>query len=296
MWWLCALAFTLPPDGRYVTVAPAESLRVTIDGAGTPVVLVPGLFGSAFGFRRVVPLLVAAGYRTIVVEPLGVGSSSRPSRADYSLTAQAARVAAALDSLGVTRAVLLAHSIGGSVALRLAVERPDLALAIVSLEGGPAEAAATPGFRRAMSMAPWIRLLGGMRLIRGQIRRYLTAASGDPSWVTDDVVAGYTESAAADLGATLTAFMGMASAREPWSLRPRLAAVRCPVLLLVGAVPHQGAVPAREVELLAAALPRFALDSVAGAGHFAHEERPEAVLDAVARLSAGTLARAGGGN
>jgi len=296
MWLLCALTLILPPAGRYVAVAPAESLRVTIEGAGAPVILVPGLFGSAFGFRRVVPLFVEAGWRTIVVEPLGVGGSARPERADYSLTAQAARVAAVLDSLGVRHAVLVAHSVGGSIALRLAVARPDLVAGIVSLEGGPAEAAATPGFRRAMSFAPWIKLFGGMRLIRGQIHRYLAAASGDPAWVTDEVVAGYTAGAAADLGATLKAFIGMAAAREPQALRPRLAEVRCPVRLLVGAVPHQGAVPQRELDLLAAELPRFAIDSISGAGHFAHEERPEAVLEAVMHLRADVLARAGGVN
>lgn len=296
MWLLCALAITLPPAGRYVAVAPAESLRVTIEGAGAPVVFLPGLFGSAFGFRRVVPLFADAGWRTIVVEPLGVGGSSRPERADYSLTAQAARVAATLDSLGVRHAVLVAHSVGGSIALRLAVARPDLVAGIVSLEGGPAEAAATPGFRRAMSFAPWIKLFGGMRLIRGQIRRYLAAASGDPGWVTDDVVAGYAAGAAADVGAALKAYIGMAGAREPQALRPRLAEIRCPVRLLVGAVPHPSAVPQRELELLAASLPHFAIDSLPGVGHFPQEERPAAVLEAVTRLTAEVLARAGGGS
>ncbi|OGT93604.1 MAG: hypothetical protein A2083_04040 [Gemmatimonadetes bacterium GWC2_71_9] len=192
-------------------------------------------------------------------------------------------------------AVLVAHSVGGSIALRLAVARPDLVAGIVSLEGGPAEAAATPGFRRAMSFAPWIKLFGGMRLIRGQIRRYLAAASGDPGWVTDDVVAGYAAGAAADVGAALKAYIGMAGAREPQALRPRLAEIRCPVRLLVGAVPHPSAVPQRELDLLAASLLRFAIDSLPGVGHFPQEERPAAVLEAVMHLTADVLARAGGG-
>lgn len=158
--------------------------------------------------------------------------------------------------------------------------------AIVSLEGGAAEAAATPGFRRAMSFAPWIKMFGGMRLVRGQIRRYLTSASGDPAWVTDEVVAGYTAGAALDLDATLRAYLGMAAAREPRALGPRLGEVRCPVRLLVGTLPHQGAVPQRELDLLASSLPSFAIDSIAGVGHFVQEERPEAVLEAVARVVA----------
>ena len=58
--------------------------------------LIPGLFGSTFGFRNVIPGLEQAGYEVIVVEPLGIGTSARPERADYSLTAQAGRIAAVL--------------------------------------------------------------------------------------------------------------------------------------------------------------------------------------------------------
>src|SRR5438876_164671 len=87
-----------------VPVAPTESLFVETAGRGAPVVLIPGLFGSAFGFRKLVPLLVSAGYRTIVIEPLGVGASARPEKANYSLTAQADRIAAVLDSLHVRNA------------------------------------------------------------------------------------------------------------------------------------------------------------------------------------------------
>src|SRR3989441_7925374 len=100
-----------------VPLSPAESLHVVIAGEGDPVVLIPGLFGSAYGFRNLVPLLVQAGHETIVIEPLGIGSSSRPERSDYSLTAQADRVAAAMDSLGLSQTVVVAHSAGGSVAV-----------------------------------------------------------------------------------------------------------------------------------------------------------------------------------
>src|SRR5262245_37003956 len=82
-------------------IAEAETLAVTVTGSGRPVVLVPGLFGSAFAFRHVVPALVDSGYRPIVIEPLGMGTSARPAHADYSLTAQADRIGAVLDSLHV---------------------------------------------------------------------------------------------------------------------------------------------------------------------------------------------------
>ena len=176
-----------------LVLSPAESVEVTVAGSGEPVVLIPGLFGSAFGYRAVIPLLTDAGYRAIVVEPLGIGSSARPEHADYSLTAQADRIAAALDRLSVRHAVVVAHSLGASMAFRLAYRRPDLVAGIVSLDGGPAESAATRAFRRAMKLAPWIRLFGGVKLVRKKIRGQLISASGDASWVSERVVDGYTE-------------------------------------------------------------------------------------------------------
>src|SRR5256886_4571092 len=174
---------------------------LTVTGVQT--CALPILFGSAFTYRNVIPSLTAAGYRAIVIEPLGVGGSGRPERADYSLTAQADRLAATLDQLGVTRAMVVAHSTSASMAYRLAYRRPDLVRGIVSIEGGPVEVLATSGMRRAMELAPWIKLFGGVRLIRKAIRKNLVAVSGDASWVSDSVVDGYTVGAARDLDGTL---------------------------------------------------------------------------------------------
>src|SRR6266576_1268387 len=120
-----------------VAVAPPESLSVELTGRGDPFVLIPGHFGSTFGFRNLVPLLVTSSYRTIDIEPLGVCASGRPEKANYSLTAQAARIAAVLDTLHVSSALVLAHSIGGSEAFRLAYRRPDLLRSPLSDKGGP---------------------------------------------------------------------------------------------------------------------------------------------------------------
>ncbi|HLB82344.1 MAG TPA: alpha/beta hydrolase, partial [Gemmatimonadales bacterium] len=205
---------------------------------------------------------------------------------DYSLTAQADRIAAALDRLSVRHAIVVAHSLGASMAFRLAYRRPDLVAGIVSLDGGPAERAATRSFRRAMTLAPWIKLFGGVKLVRRKIRGQLIKASGDPSWVSESVVDGYTAGAAHDLDATLKAFLAMAERREPERLQPHLAEVRCPVRLLLGTATHEGGVSAAEVAVLAAALPVFVVDSVPGAGHFIYEEQPGVVLAAVRRVQA----------
>ncbi|MEE8117183.1 MAG: alpha/beta hydrolase [Gemmatimonadales bacterium] len=267
-----------------IPVAPAETVAVTIAGQGEPVVFVPGLFGSAFGFRHVKPLFVEAGYQVVIVEPLGIGRSSRPRHADYSLTAQAARIAAVLDTLGIETAIVVAHSIGGSIAFRLAVQRPDLVAGIVSLEGGPAERATTSGFRFAMRFSRILRVFGGRDLIRSQVYQNLRASSGDASWVSEAVVDGYTAGAARDLDATIDAFKGMAESREPWTLVSTLARIMSPVRMLLGTAPHKSGPRPEEITLLRDSLPSFAVDSVPDVGHFIFEERPEAVLGAVQRL------------
>jgi pimeloyl-ACP methyl ester carboxylesterase len=283
--WVLAFVLLAGGPGRSLPASAADGLHVEVTGSGQPVLLIPGLFGSAFGFRKVVPLLTAAGFRAIVIEPLGVGSSARPPDGDYSLTAQADRIARVLDTLAVRGVIVVAHSLGASMAFRLAYRRPGLVRAIVSLEGGPAEEAATPRFRRAMRFAPWIKWFGGMRRVRGAIRSSLVAASGDTSWVTDSVVNGYTAGAAADLDGTLKAFLRMGQVREPERLVPHLGAVHCPVRLLIGTAPHAGVVPSADVEELRAGLPSFAIDSIPGSGHYIYEEQPWAVLAAVVAIS-----------
>ena len=267
-----------------VPVAPAETLSVSVSGHGDPVVLLPGMFGAAFGFRQLNQLIVAEGFQAIVVEPLGIGRSGRPRDADYSLASQAARVAAVLDTLDLEHVTVIAHSVGAAIAYRLAVQRPDLVTGIISVEGGPAEAAATPGFRRMMRFAPLMRVFGGKDLVRRQVYQTLLAASGDRSWVNEEVVDGYTTDAARDFGATLDAYKGMAKSREPWSLAARLGEINCPVVLMLGTAPHNGAVPPEEIALLRDSLPDFTVDSVPGVGHYVFEEQPSAVIEAMARL------------
>jgi pimeloyl-ACP methyl ester carboxylesterase len=271
------------PTSFHVVVAPGESLRVVVAGAGAPVVLVPGLFGCAYGFRHLLARLPVEGYRAIVIEPLALGGSPRPEHADYSLTAQADRLASAIRQLDSAPVLLVAHSVSGSIAMRLAVRHPNLVRGIVSLDGGPMESAATKGFRRAMTYAPWLKWLGGMRRLRPRIRHDLIASSADSSWLTDAVLDAYTAGAAADLDGTLKAYLRMVESREPERLVPRLPELQAPLRLVIGAVPHQGGISAEQIALLGARVPRFALDSVPGAGHYLFEEAPEAVLAAIRR-------------
>jgi pimeloyl-ACP methyl ester carboxylesterase len=270
-----------------IAVAPAESLSVEVRGSGKPVVFLPGLFGSSFAYRHVMAALDPMEFRTIGIEPLGMGSSGRPEKADYSLTAQADRVAAVMDSLGVENAVIVGHAVGASIALRVAYRHARLARGVVSLEGGPGETAATEGFRRWMRFAPVARLLDGRRMVQGAMYREMKDVSHDDSWVTPAIVVAYTQGLAEDYGATIRAYQGMARSEEPELLRDNLSSIRCEVRLLVGDTGHDSGPSEDEVDVFHAMLPAFSVDTVAASGFFIQEEGPESVAAAVKEVAGG---------
>lgn len=271
---------------RNIEVAPGEWLRTTSVGHGAPLVLIPGIFGAAFGFRSIVAPLSQQGYRCIVVEPLGYGWSSHPKGADYSFTAQTNRVSEALDSLGVSRALFVAQSSGASIAFRLAVARPSLVRGLLSIDGGPAESAATPGMRKAFRFGGFVaKLAMDESKLRHDVRREIVLNSGDTSWVTDAVIREYTAAQAADLSGSIDAFKQMSKAKERESLADRLHQFTGPVRLLIGTVEHPAQVPHDQRELLRTSLLNFTTDSVPGSGQYIPEEQPAAVVAAVARLS-----------
>ena len=259
-------------------------MRTTSLGNGPPVVLVPGMVGSAYAFRKVIPTLEANGLRIVVIEPLGVGWSSRPEGANYSLTAQAQRIAMVMDSLGISRATVMGHSLGVSIVLRLALLRPDLVSGIVANNGGPEERAATTGVRKAAKYAFLIKLFGGTGRLKKELEKGLRGTAGDSTWITREVLDAYSAPAAQDLGATLDVLKGMARATDD-SLAPRLGAIAVPVHLLIGGAPRGSGINSTYTALMRSRLPRLTVDSIPGAGLHIHEERPEVVSGAILAMA-----------
>jgi pimeloyl-ACP methyl ester carboxylesterase len=286
-----ALALARPaslPDSavvRDIAVAPGETLRTTSVGQGDPVVLIPGLFGAAYGYRAVTKALVNKGYRCIVVEPLGYGWSSHPKKADYSFTAQTRRVGDALDSLGVVRTLVVAQSTGAAIAFRLAVARPSLVSGVLAIDGGPAESPSTPGMRKAFKFGGFVaKLAMDETMLREEVRREIVRNSGDTTWITDALIRHYTAGQAADLSGSIDAFHRMAKSTKPEPLTDELHQFTGPVRLLLGGVEHPAEVPDEQRELLRDRLTDFAADTVPGSGQFINEEQPKVVVDAVAKL------------
>jgi pimeloyl-ACP methyl ester carboxylesterase len=291
-WTLLAGVLTITaPDTTVLhrlVVAPAETMAVTLQGSGRNIVIVPGMLGGAYGFRHVTAALVERGSRVIVVEPLGTGQSSRPKNADYSFTAQAARVAMVLDSLEVRSAVLLVHALGAPIGYRLAITRGDLTLGIVSINGGPADRLDYPGVNTALKLAPILKLFGINGHAKKKLISGLRESSYDPAWITDEVIEAYGAGYAADLWGTLGTLRRMSEADDPAPLRPNLHLLEIPVLLLRSAELEQ-AIPEEDVEALRTGVADFTVETVAGAGQYIHEEKPEAVVAAVNSMMAGTF-------
>jgi len=254
-------------------------------------VFIAGIFGGAFGYRHLTTPLAELGYRCIVIEPLGFGFSSHPSKSDYSFTAQADRIGAVLDSLGVTHAIVIAQSSASSMAYRLAYRRPELVRGVLSISGGPAETPATPVLKRSLRFGGFLtKLVVGKGMIRGKVKKDLIKNSGDTTWVTEHTVGEYTAGQAEDVDGAIDGLRRMSKAVEPESLRERLHEARVPIRLLVGTAPHASAVKEDEIDLMRTQLPDFEVEHIEGSGQYIHEEQPAAVVAAFTRLAATTSA------
>jgi pimeloyl-ACP methyl ester carboxylesterase len=102
------------------------------DPGALPVVLIHGLFGSSANWGGVARRL-ATGYRVLVPDLRNHGQSPHASTHDYPSMGE--DLMGLLDRLAIDRAVLVGHSMGGKVAMHLALTRPDrvAGLAVVDI-------------------------------------------------------------------------------------------------------------------------------------------------------------------
>nr|MBA3496746.1 hypothetical protein [Gemmatimonadales bacterium] len=156
---------------------------------------------------------------------------------------------------------------------------------LLSIGGGPAESAATPGMRRVFKFGGGlVKFALDESKLRHDVRREIVKNSGDTTWVTDAVIRGYTAGQTADMHGSIDAFQRMSKAKEGDSLADRLHECAVPVRLLVGTVEHPAEVTKEQRQMLTSRLRDFRADSVTGSGQYIQEEQPAAVLAAVARL------------
>jgi pyruvate dehydrogenase E2 component (dihydrolipoamide acetyltransferase) len=110
--------------------ADGHALRVgVVGGEGDPVVLLHGFAADLNSWLFNLEALAARG-PVIAIDLPGHGASAKEV-GDGSLARMAGKIASALDELGVRRACLVGHSLGGAIALAVALERPSLAKSLV---------------------------------------------------------------------------------------------------------------------------------------------------------------------
>lgn len=104
-----------------------------------PVLLMHGEPSWCYLYRKMIPLLVAAGHRVIAPDLIGFGRSDKPAaRDDYSYARHVGWMQAAFDQWALTDITLVCQDWGGLIGLRLLANRPDnFARAVVANTGLP---------------------------------------------------------------------------------------------------------------------------------------------------------------
>jgi pimeloyl-ACP methyl ester carboxylesterase len=266
--------------------AEARGCRVRYfhGGEGTPLVLLHGLGGAAANWVALAPLLLP-GRRLLVPElPGHCGSSPLP--AAPSLDAFADRVVLVMEREGCAPAPVVGHSLGGAIALRLAIRRPEVVSALVlagaaGISSGRRSAryalAVTGILKPARRIAPHRRLVARSAILKRLVFGRWGAADPPalPSVVVEAFLAG---------PAHHTDTLSAARALVRDDPRPDLDRVRCPALVLWGACDNQLSV---EDAFDYARRLRARLRVIADCGHLLIAERPEACADAISRFLAG---------
>lgn len=253
---------------------PDATLHYETRGSGAPLLLIAGLASDSASWLTVwTPL--ASRYRVIAPDNRGVGRT-RPQDAAASIDAMADDCAALLDCLGIARAHVLGHSMGGFVAQRLASRHPALVHRLVLVATGAAPGAANVVRFRDMAdrlesgEAPdaWFRRLFGLVFTPRFLADPFNAEAA-LRWALDYP---YAQSAAG--------FRRQADAVAAFDGRADLARIVAPALVLAGAEDQM--FPASDVEAFAAQLHGARFAALAGAAHAVHTEQPKAFVEAVA--------------
>jgi pimeloyl-ACP methyl ester carboxylesterase len=141
-----------------------------IAGEGPPVVLVHGMLNSSSHWQAVA-LDLATEYTVIAPDLIGHGDSAAP-RGDYSLGAHAASIRDLLTALGIERATIVGHSLGGGVAMQFFYQFPQRVERLALVSSGGLGHEVSPMLRSAA-------LPGVSALLSITIRQHLTGALMD---------------------------------------------------------------------------------------------------------------------
>jgi 4,5:9,10-diseco-3-hydroxy-5,9,17-trioxoandrosta-1(10),2-diene-4-oate hydrolase len=173
-----------------VSVSGGYEINLIEAGAGLPVVFIhgsgPGASAMA-NFRGNWRAFVDAGFRAVLPDLIGYGASSKPKDKPYTLDFFVDTLMEALEKADIRRCALVGNSLGGAIAVKIALDRPSFVDRLVLMSPGGIETRevyfAMPGIAKMVGdfTSPQFTLEDQKRL--------LTNLVYDPCHITDELVA-----------------------------------------------------------------------------------------------------------
>jgi pimeloyl-ACP methyl ester carboxylesterase len=253
-------------------------------GEGPALVLLHGLTGSSTTWREVMPTL-ARDHTVVAPDLLGHGESAKP-RGDYSLGAHASGVRDLLVALGIERATLVGHSLGGGVAMQFAYQFPQRCERLVLVASGGLGKEVSP-LLRAVSMPGSefvlpVVLSGRLHRALGAVGELLARLGAKPSVSHKEIWRSY--SGLSEVRGRVAFLHTVRAVIDPLgqrvSARDRLyLASEVPTLIVWGT--DDRIIPVEHAHIAHDLMPGSRLAIVEGAGHFLPFEAPEAFLEAL---------------
>lgn len=249
-------------------------------GGGEPIVLVHGFPTCAHLWQPLVPLL-PEGRRIVVLDLLGFGRSDPPGTQPVDIRAHAERLLVLLDLLGINRACLVGHDVGGGVVQALAVRAPHRVshlclVSSVAFDEWPSRevklARATLPLTRHLPPT-WLTGVLAADLARGYVDDALAQRS------VERYVKPFGTPAGRDLLMTHVEALDPADTVE---IGQRLGAVPAPTAIVHGA--HDPFLPVAGARRLQQAIRGATLDVLEAGRHFLPEEAPERLAEILATL------------
>jgi 4,5:9,10-diseco-3-hydroxy-5,9,17-trioxoandrosta-1(10),2-diene-4-oate hydrolase len=183
---------TTTPIGarRAIRGSGGYAISVHEEGEGPAIVFIHGSGPGASGvsnFRQNMPAFLAAGFRAIVPDLIGYGDSDKPTGIDYTLDLFTDTLHEALTAMGVTRATLIGNSLGGGIAILLALRHPGLVHRLILMSPGCVEERET--YFAMPGIAKMVGDFTSPDFTEADQRRLLCNLVRDPSIITDELVA-----------------------------------------------------------------------------------------------------------
>lgn len=258
-------------------------LYYEIHGTGAPLVLISGLGYSSWQWHRMVPFL-AEHFQVITFDNRGVGQSDRPP-GPYTAQLLAADTAGLLDALGIKKAVVMGHSMGGFIAQAIALDfshKVEKLILCSTNFGGPRHVPTTP---EAMKILTDVTVDASTRFKNG------LSISTAPGWVKNnpEMIEEWTKwwlanpIEPASYQAQLAIGLGLLP--EAAAFEDRLSNIKVPTLILSGE--QDRVVPPANTSLLAGKVADSKVVIFPDAGHFFPIETPEAASQAVIKFIKG---------